>query len=217
MMPNDPLFGPIDAQQGISGFGALARKAEEVNEVIRKVEAMNGAARIAADINPCTYHLAAMDAVSRAAVEINPCTHHLAAMDAVTRATETLSPFTRHLEEMDAITRAREQAVPEDPMQWINDLRIPIDRIETHLPEIHFPESHSLAELEQMPDDEIRALLDRDVSINTVQIALRVLAMRHLERATRPHWTVLGTFWSSVITGAIGVAIGAITVFLMLR
>ena len=51
-----------------------------------------------------------------------------------------------------------------------------------------------------------------------------MLAMRELKRVTRPHWTALGSFWSTIIIGTIGIAIGvigiaigAITVYLMLR
>jgi hypothetical protein len=107
-------------------------------------------------------------------------------------------------------------------MAWINDLRIPVRRFDTLLPEIKLPKipaSRALAELHQMSDDEIQNFLDSDLkdagplAIIAVQLALHELAMRRLDRATRPNWSQIWMFW--LVVGSFIAAV--ITVLLMLR
>src|ERR1043166_3973864 len=106
----------------------------------------------------------------------------------------------------------------EDWTQRLNDLAVPVDRMELDLPEYAFPQSCALARLEQMSDDEIRNFVDGNPSFIAVQLALHELAMRRIDRATRPHWSVESTFrlvvFSTVI-GAIGLIISGIGVYLM--
>lgn len=105
------------------------------------------------------------------------------------------------------------EITPEDSVRWLNDLRIPVDRIEPHLPDFAFPKGCTLAALQKMSDGEIRDFLDGNPSLIAVQLALHELTMRRIDRATRPHWSVTWTFWL-VLISAIS---SAITVFLMLR
>lgn len=103
-----------------------------------------------------------------------------------------------------------------DPMKWLNDLRIPVKSMESQLSKLplpEFPKNHTLAELEQMSDDEIRAVLNGNVSIKTVQLARHVREMRHLEQVMQPHWSLTPTFWwlvASVILTAIGIVVGIV-------
>jgi hypothetical protein len=61
--------------------------------------------------------------------------------------------------------------------------------------DMQFPQSRTLAKLQQMSDDEIQAFLDDNPSLISVQLALHELQKRHLNKVTRPHWSVSWTFW----------------------
>jgi hypothetical protein len=96
----------------------------------------------------------------------------------------------------------------EDSTRWLDNLQFPIERIKAPLPDFAFPEGCTLAHLQQMSDDEIRAFVDGNPSLIAVQLVLHELAMRRIDRAARPHWSVIWTFWlvlASVLIGAIGV------------
>jgi hypothetical protein len=205
MNPIDPLNGMI-------------RQAERMDRMLQEMDRVNR-------VDQMCRELRFQDEIARCAQP--PCT----TQELIERATR---PFNSLIESQETLSRLMKGVVvtpppaltfqdispsaimPEDPMQWVNDIRIPVERIETDLPQFQLPdlpESRSLAELQQMSDNEIRTFLDGNISINTVQMALRILAMRHLERATRPHWSVTWTFWLVVAS----VIIGAIGVMLMLR
>jgi len=100
---------------------------------------------------------------------------------------------------------------PKDALRDLSKMRIEVPTIK--MPELK-TDSRSLAELKRISDEEIRAFIDGDLSdgafipVIPIQMALHELAMRQIERATKPHWSVLWTFWlvlASFVTALVGV------------
>lgn len=190
------------------------REMERVNRLTKEIDWTN---RITHEVQPFEH----------TACELNPLENIVHEQEALSRRIQELTaPLPEFrlpnvlLPDMAPPVFTPPKITPEDSMRWLNDLRVPVDRMEMHLPDFAFPEGCTLARLRQMSDEDIQAFVDGNPSLIAVQKALHELEMRHIDRATRPHWSVTWTFWFvliSTIIGAIGVIIGAIGVYLMLR
>ncbi len=139
-----------------------------------------------------------------------------------TEGVDAKRPFDSVIESQEALSRRMQEVITpqpdlifrdpapptfRDPLKWLSYLQIPIKPI-GKLPKFTlpaFPESRTLAELQQMSDDEIQAFLGGNVSSNTVQMALHVLEKRH------PHWSLTWTFWWVVLSVIVMIGIALMT------
>jgi hypothetical protein len=178
----------------------INRLACELNPLERMAREVNPLEHAAHTLNPMTYF-----------TEKPPLSCYLDKMYAMTSAAR--NPFSRHCEQMEALARIAKPTSP-DLMQLLGDAPFPVERFDlSEIPFPEFPESRTLAELQEMDDDELGEFLGGNVSVTTAMLGIRELTRRQLNEVTRPHWSVIWTFWLVLISAIIG----AIGVYLMLR
>lgn len=189
----------------------LVRELERADRVRREIERVNREVECAQRV---TQELTASAGMARELHEINRLTSEVG--DAMRRdildGQHAVQEMLREQEIARSILTAPIPKPPKLPgpdemMERLANLRIPVERFDLDLPEIEWPESRTLAEFQQMSDQEIRAFLDDHPSLISVQTGLHVLSTRELHRATKPHWSVGPTFWIAVIATIIGIVV----------
>jgi hypothetical protein len=195
----------------------LKYKAAELNVIENMAAKLDPIAHMGQKLEPAAHLISEMEQFERIKRDLEPITAQslIAAQDAFSALSEqikaTITPPASSLTLPDIMPPpdlTPPQITPKDPMQWINDLRIPVPRIDIDLPKLHFPKGRALTDLQQMSDEEIEVFLDDNPSPIAVLKALHELNKRHLDRVTRPHWSVIWTFWlvvASFIVAFVGI------------
>jgi hypothetical protein len=220
----------------IDWINRIARELNPLEEMARKLNPFDGLACELDQAEPLKHELDQIDRVSRDLVQDKIAEFVLPSTTIELLGQLTTGPFDSLIAEQEIFSKQlRDLNMPPDITSSLltppnntsenlfgalNDLRIPVDRMEVNFPDFAFPEGCTLASLQKMSDEEIQAFVDKNPSLIALQKALHELEMRRIDRATRPHWSVTWTFWLvliSTVIAAVGVVVGTIGVYLMLR